>query len=104
MFRYPFKISPKWDCILPLHQLVADSKFIFRNRNGIYIVTETECPYGINCFGIGYDKHGVLIKSNSIFSETWGNTIIDSSRDCLFFIEKWLVTEGAEDLLLIRQN
>jgi len=99
----PFKISPNWGCVKTLDELITDSRFIFSHKG-----TKGRRPHivlkysidGVDTFGLDYDRFGLLIQSVSNFDNTWGEMIVDSSKDCVNFIREFLIAEGAHDFLI----
>lgn len=97
-----FKISPNWDCVKNLEELIADSRFCFSD-NGHHgkrpkIVLNTEVN-GVDCVVVGYDRHGLMIVGDTKFGDNWGKTITNSSKDVEKFIEDFLISDGAADIL-----
>lgn len=98
-----FKISHKWECVKSLDELIDDSKFIFSSNSykgkRPKIVLNNSIN-GIDCIEIDYEKDGLITNAECVFSETWGNGIIDSSKDCVSFIRDFLIKDEAADLLV----
>jgi len=102
-FLPPFKISRSWDCIKSIEELIADAKFIF-NHNGHKgkrprIVLNTPID-GYDCIEIDYDRYGLITNGVQNFDSNLGETITDSSKDCIGFIRKFLIWEGVQDFIL----
>jgi hypothetical protein len=97
-----FKISPDWDCLKSIDELIADAKFIFiQNGHESYLprlVLNTPIE-GYNCIEIDYTKKGLINGGVSKFDDNWGITIDDSSKDCIKFLKEFLEREGAVDIV-----
>jgi len=73
-----FKISPSWDCIKSIDELIADAKFIFKHdghkgkRPRIVLNTPIE---GYNCIEIDYDRYGLITNGVQNFDSNLGEKI-----------------------------
>lgn len=97
------KISKNWNCIMPFSWFVHNARFIFTYRscssNKIDIVTRIPLEK-MDCFEIGYDRFGLTINADTVFSNAWGEMITDSSKEIIAYIKDYLKAEGADDLMI----
>lgn len=95
-----FAISPNWGSILSIEYLISNGKFVFSNvgHKGVRPrIVLKEPVNGVDCFEIGYDRYGLIIESECVFSGSLGAQIEDSSKYIASFIRKFLITDGATE-------
>lgn len=91
-----FQISPNWNCIMELNQLIQDASFVFTNsghkgdRPKIVLNHSIE---GYDCIEIDVDRYGIISNGITKFNSTWGETIVDSSKRVIEFIAEFLDRE-----------
>ncbi len=96
------KVSKNWDCVKSFKCLCENAKFIFSHKsyNGERIkIVVNESIEKFDCFEIGYDRYGVTINADTIFSSGWGEMIEDSSKEIVEYVKDYLKREGASDLI-----
>lgn len=96
-------VSPDWDCIRSFEWMVANAGFIFTHKgySGERLKLVLHEPIEkFDCFEIGYDRYGIKVKADTVFSNGWGNMIADSSKEIVPFIKEYLIREGASDLII----
>lgn len=100
----PFIISPNWDCIKSLNELIEDAKFIFTHtghkgkRPHIALNTPID---GYDCIEIDYDKYGLTTNGVTKFDSNRGNSITDSSKNYIEFIMDFVISEKVQNNILI---
>jgi len=99
-----FKISQNWGCVKSLEELLADAKFMFNRKGGVrqrrpMIVLNTPIVDNLDCIEIDYDRYGLKTNGITNFNDTWGECILDSTKNYNKFIREYLVADGAPDLL-----
>lgn len=96
------KISPNWDCLKSFEWMVSNSKFIFSHKSykgeRIKIVL-TEPIERYDCFEIGYDRYGITVNADTVFSSGWGSMIEDSSKEVVAYVKDYLIREGAYSIV-----
>lgn len=96
-----FKISPNWGSTVTIDEMVAEAKFCFswtgyKGLRPRVVLKQPIC--GVDCFEIGYDRYGLIVESECVFSAIIGDAIIDSTKEICGFIESFLISEGASEL------
>jgi hypothetical protein len=98
---HPFRISPSWSCMVSFEYMLTNMRFIcsLKGQNGRpYIVLNK--PYEtMDMFEIGYFFDGLTTKGDLRFNDFTGDNIEDSSLDAIDFISRYLIKEGAHDLI-----
>lgn len=96
-----FKVSPNWDCVKTLDQIIRDAKFAFTHKGHKgyrpMIVLNTPIDGEINCVEIDYDRYGLIVNGETIFNSNWGELITDSTVDVVTFIGAFLVESKAAE-------
>ncbi|HEX2900027.1 MAG TPA: hypothetical protein VHS96_09940 [Bacteroidia bacterium] len=98
-----FKISPDWDFVLSFKEIVDNARFCFidgiqrKNRPMIVLKEKVE---GVDCIELGSNRHGLVVKGVTVFDDSWGGAILDSSLDCVMLIRDYLVSINEQELIL----
>lgn len=99
--NHGIKVSTNWDCVKSFQWMLDNARFIFSHKSygGERICIVVKEPIEkYDCFEIGYDRYGIKVKADTVFSNGWGNMIEDSSKDIVNFIKDYLKRDGATDL------
>lgn len=97
-----FKQSKNWWQSKDLNWFIENADFAFTNSgykgNRVRIVTKEKLN-GMNCFEFDNDRYGIIIVSETVFSNGLGETIVDSTKDVTTMLIKFFNEWGAGEFV-----
>ncbi len=110
MKKLVLKQSRNWWQANDINWFIKNAEFAFTNNgykgNRVRIVTKKPLyRFGenndiqMNCFEFDNDRYGIMITSETMFSKGLGDTIVDSTKDVIPMLVKFLNEWGAGEFI-----